>query len=440
MATRGCPDHAAIPAPEEREPYRGMPAGKERKNRIQKNISFPVPLSWYMEEGWQPEALRNRKLEQLRASMNDYIEKNIDRLETNLPVFFGHVAATLDKSFPDLDDKSYDEFIDAVTYTLLNTTRLPPTTEFLEKTLRHAMGNKRRRKGRATLDVIAALKLLNTGNYQQAIEYLSHYRSYDGRIITTIAYCLYILSTAANQTSKGLRPNDMELHAREEMLTLVRTRPPLNRLKIFDVKESQLNMIFWFMLDLAFTWFPSEHEFLRIGIRRARYEGDTERRRRLLAIATERFSDNKYFLIESFNSQIEQRNGSGAAGIVKQMMQQYPDDLEPIYFGLKLAILGSQPNSYASFRKLAILKQFPGYLLSLLDVAFEIMCNRKNEGYVCFEEVKRASGKKNYYLTALEYLLRDVIEGDEEQAKRAKFTLIASIDQYCMYVLNIQQD
>jgi len=392
-----------------------------------------------MEDAWQPEALRSRRLEQLQATMNDYVEKNIAQVEENLPVFFGHVAATLDKTFPDLDDTAYDDFIDAITFTLLNTTHEAPTAELLEKTLRHAMGNKRRRKGRATLDVIVGLKLIDAGNYYQAIEYLARYRNYDGRVNAAIAYSYYALSLAMNR-KQGLRPNEMELHAREEMLNLSRSSAPLNRLPVFDRRDTQLNLIFRFMLDLAFTWFPSEPEFYRIGIVRAKYEGDLERRQHLLAHATERFTDNKYFLTEAFNTRIELRNGSGAAAIVKQMMQQYPDDHEPLYFGLKLAVLGAQPRSYASFRKLAILKQFPRHLLLMLDAVFEVMCNHKTESYLCFEAAKKASSGRNHYITALEYILRDYIEGNEDRAKRARSAFFTSVDQYCMHVLKIRED
>ena len=389
-----------------------------------------------MEDVWQPEALRNRRLEQLQATMNDYVEKNTAQIEGNLPVFFGHVAATLDRTFPGLDDRSYDDFIDGITFTLLNATREAPTGEFLEKTLRHAMGNKRRRRGRATLDVVVALKLIDTGNYHQAIDYLVRYRNYDGRVNAAIAYCHYVLSQGGGR-EQGLRPNDRELHAREEMLNLARSRAPLDRLGIFDRKDARLNQIFWFMLDLAFTWFPGEPEFYHTGIVRARHEGDVERRRHLLDLATERFPDNKYFLVEAFNANIEQRNGGGAAAIVKQMMQQYPEDHEPIYFGLKLAILGSQPGSYASFRKLAILKQFPRHLLLLLDAVLEVMCNHKNEAYLCFLEAKKASSGREHYITALEYVLRDFVEGDEDRAKRARTAFFTSVDQYCMHALRI---
>ncbi len=391
-----------------------------------------------MGDAWQPEALRNKRLEQLRATMDDYIVKHTDQVEGNLPVFFGHVAATLDKTFPDLEDSVYDDFIDATTFTLLNATHEAPTVEFLEKTLRHAIGNKRRRKGRATLDVIVALKLIDTGNYYQAIEYLTRYKNYDGRINTAIAYSYYALSLATNR-KQGIRPDDLELRAREEMLNFSRIRAPLNRLGIFDRKDTRLNSIFWFMLDLAFTWFPSEPEFYRIGISWTKHEGNAERRQHLLAHATERFSNNRYFLTEAFNTRVELRNGSGAAAIVKQMMQQYPDDHEPLYFGMKLAILGGQPKSYASFRKLAILKEFPRHLLLILDTVLEVMCNHKTESYLCFEEAKKASPVRDYYIAALEYILRDFIEGDEDRAKRARSAFFTSVDQYSMQILKIRE-
>mgnify|MGYP001037743136 CR=1 FL=1 len=392
-----------------------------------------------MEGAWQPEALRTRRLEQLRATMDDYIEKNIAQVEGNLPVFFGHVATTLDRTFPDLDDRSYDDFIDATTLTLLNATREIPTPEFLEKILRHAMGNKRRRRGRATLDVVAGLKLIDTGNYHQAVEYLARYRNYDGRVNAAIAYSYYAQSRATNR-KPDLRPDDTELRAREEMLTLCRSHVPLDRLGVFDRKDARLNLIFRFMLDLAFTWFPGEPELYRIGILRAKQEADIERRQLLLAQATERFPDDMRFLAGAFNVHMEQRNGSDAAAVVKQMMQQYPEAHEPIYFGLKLAILGLQPASYASFRKLAILKQFPRHLLLMLDAVLEVMCNRKTESYLCFEEAKKASAARDYYITTLEYTLRDFIEGDDDRAKRARSVFFTSIDQYCMHILKIGED
>ncbi|WP_292516947.1 hypothetical protein [Methanoculleus sp.] len=389
-----------------------------------------------MEGAWQPETSRDRRLDQLRATMNHYIEKNITRVEANLPVFFGHVAATLNKTFPDLDDRAYDDFIDTITSTILNTAHEAATAEYFEKILRYAMGNKRRRRERTTLDVLVALKLIDTGNYPPAVERLARYRNYDGRVSAAIAYSYYTLSRAANR-KQGLHPTDMELCAREEMLNLARSRAPLNRLEVFDHGDARLNRIFWSMLDLGFTWFPGEPAFYRLGILRARYENDIKRRQRLIARATERFPENKYFLGEAFETCIELHNGSGAAATVRQMMQRYPDDHEPLYFGMKLAILGAQPESYASFRKLALLKRFPQHLLLMLDTALAVMCNQRAGNYLSFEAAKKASPGQTHYITALEYILRDCTGGDEERRKRARSTFFTSVNRYCMHVLKI---
>jgi hypothetical protein len=70
---------------------------------------------------WQPEAPGSGRPEHLQATTNECIEKKIDRVEGNLPVFCGHVAATLDRISPGQDDRSYGDSVDAVTLTLLNT-------------------------------------------------------------------------------------------------------------------------------------------------------------------------------------------------------------------------------------------------------------------------------------------------------------------------------
>ena len=392
-----------------------------------------------MQDAWQPEALRDRRLEQLRATMDDYIAKHTGQVEANLPVFFGHVAATLAKTLPDLDDRAYDDFIDSTVFALLDATREAPAPEYFEKVLRHAMGSKRRKKGRATLDVLVGLKLIDTGNYSQALDYLARYMNYDARINAAIAYCYYGMSRTKNR-QVNFRPEDLELRAREEMLNLSRARVPHNRLGLFEQKGSRLYSIFWFMLDLAFTWFPGEPEFYRIGFIWTKHEGSAERRRLLLTRAAERFPDNRFFLAEAFNTHVEMRKGSAAAAIVKQMMQQYPDDHEPLYYGMKLALLGGQPKSYASFRKLAILKKFPRPLLLMLDAVLEVMCTHKNESLRCFEEAKKvACRQEEHYITAVEYVLRDFAEGDEERSKRARSVFFTSVDQYCMDLLKIKE-
>ena len=392
-----------------------------------------------MEGIWRSKVPGNRRLEQLQATMNSYIEKNIARVEANLPVFFGHVTATLDKTFPNLDDRAYDDFIDAITGTVINATREAPTAEYFEKILRHAMRGKRRKRERTTLDVIVALRLLDAGNYHLATDYLMRHRNYDGRINAAIAYCYHIQSRAVNG-EQGAQSSDMEIRAREEMLYLARSRPPLTRLGVFDRNGTRLHQIIWSMFDLALTWFPSESGLYRIGILQTKHENDLEHRQRLLGHAIKQFPDNKFFLAEAFDTCIELRKGSEAAAIVKQMLQQYPNDHDTLYFGLKLAILGAQPEPYANFRKLAIIKGFPKCPLLLLDTVLEIMCNHKAASYLCFEEAKKIASARDYYITALDYILRDYIDGGEGREIRAKSAFITSVDRYCMRVLKIGED
>ncbi len=68
-----------------------------------------------MDEEWQPDALVRVKLNQMKKDFFDYIEKNSEKIDLNIPVFFGHVVATLEKALPDVNDDLYDRFIDNIT-------------------------------------------------------------------------------------------------------------------------------------------------------------------------------------------------------------------------------------------------------------------------------------------------------------------------------------
>ena len=53
----------------------------------------------------------------------EYIDKNIEKIDTNIPVFFGHVATTLDNSLPDISEDIHDQFIDSVTWKVLEASK-----------------------------------------------------------------------------------------------------------------------------------------------------------------------------------------------------------------------------------------------------------------------------------------------------------------------------
>ena len=189
------------------------------------------------------------------------------------------------------------------------------------------------------------------------------YRSVDVIICPAIAYCHFVLSTQQTPVERvggPQRPNNMSLAAREQMIELIRLNPPINRLQDLEIAEDpRIIKIFWFMIKQAIEWFPSEREFIRIGIEKASRDGKRDIKEELLNIAIERFYNDMFFLRELYKLKLENRDAGGVAGVVKQMTQQYPDDIEPIYYGLKLSIITSRMDTYFRFRKLAVNKSIP---------------------------------------------------------------------------------
>lgn len=125
------------------------------------------------------------------------------------------------------------------------------------------------------------------------------------------------------------------------------------------------------------------------------------------------------------------------AGVVKQMTQQFPDDIEPIYYGLKLSIITARSETYSRFRKLALSKNIPPNVLVLLDFAFELMSGKQYEALACLDEIKQKFGPHHYYVTLLEYAVHDFLSEDEKKTKKAKKAMIDSLDQFCMKLLKI---
>ena len=223
------------------------------------------------------------------------------------------------------------------------------------------------------------------------------------------------------------------------MIELVRINPPVNRLREMGIGDDPgINKIFWFMLKQAIEWFPEDREYLRIGIEKASKDGRRDVREELLGIAIERFFDDMYFLRELYKLKLESRDAMGVAGIIKQMTQQYPDELEPIYYGLKLAIITAREEVYYRFRKLAISKNIPQRALVLLDFGFEMMSGKHFEAHACLDEIKVTFGPHHHYIILLEFVAHDFLSEDEKKVKQAKKALIDSIDRYCHKLLKIK--
>ena len=396
-----------------------------------------------MDEEWQPEAIVKVKLEQLKKDFFDYIEKNSDKIDSNIPVFFGHIIAALEKALPDVSDDLYDRFIDSITIRVLDASKMSDDLQYVENLFDHAERNKRKKTGNALYDIVLGMKMINTGKYAEAIEQLKKYRNVDALICPALAYCYFIRSppqggaTDPEELVRG--PTPKALAAREQMIELIRLNPPVNRLKEMGIGDDPgINKIFWFMLKQAIEWFPEDQKFLQIGIEKASKDGRRDIREELLAIATERFYDDMFFLRETYKIKLESRDAGGVAGIVKQMTQQYPEELEPVYYGLKLAIITSREEIYYKFRKMALSKNIPQRALVLLDFGFEMMSGKSYEAHACLEEIKVTFGPHHFYVTLLEYVAHDFLSDDEKKVKQAKKALLDSIDQYCFKLLKIK--
>ena len=396
-----------------------------------------------MDDEWQPDAIIRRKLDQIKHDFFDYIDKNIDKIDANIPVFYGHVIATLEKNLPEISDELHDQFIDKITVRILNTSKRSDDLTFIEKLFDYAERNRHNKKGKALYDIMLGMKMINLGKYPDAIELLKKYRTADALICPALAYCYLVpaLQQGENINAEELirGPTPAALAAREQMIELIRLNPPVNRLKEMGIGDDPgINKIFWFMLKQAIEWFPSDREFLRIGLEKASKDGRKDIQEELLGTAIERFFDDMYFLRESYKQKLENRDAGGVAGIVKQMTQQYPEELEPVYYGLKLAIITNREDVYYKFRKLALSKNIPKNALLLLDFAFELVNGKQNEALACLDEIKMKFGTQHYYVTLLEYVAHDFHSDDEKKVKQAKKAIIDSIDQYCMKLLKIK--
>jgi hypothetical protein len=376
------------------------------------------------------------KLNLLKKDFSGYIERNSVKVDENLPVFFGHMISALEKSFPDISDESYDDFIDSITFKVLDASSNSNDFEYIKKVNINALRLKKRKDADIGINLVVGLKLLKNGDYGHALDFLKKYKDLDAKIGTAVAYCYFVLSLREFKKDEAVqrnqRPGDMELLARETMLNLTRTRPPVNQLKQLDIYDPAfLERIFWQMIFLGIEWFPSEIWFIEVGLKNATFTQNADIKKRLLEIGSERFYTDMIFLREMYHLKLENRDAAGAAGVVNQLIKQYPDDLEPIYLGLKLSLLLTKKITYQSFRKLATTKGMPASIIELFDLSFDLLTQDKKAAMSKFTEFEREFPQYQYYITTLRYIAADFFSDNETRVKRAKKALLDSIEQYC---------
>ena len=341
------------------------------------------------------------KLHLLKKDFYGYIERNTAKVDSNLPVFFGYVISALENSFPNISDLAYDEFIDSITFKVLDTSVNINDFEYVRKVMANAVRFKKKKDAETGINIVIGLKLLKTGDYGHALDFLKKYATLDSKIGTAVTYCYYVLSLrefkSNDEAAKKHRPGEMELLARELMMKLAKEQPPVNQLRQLEIDDpSFLEKIFWQMIFTGLEWFPNEKWFVEIGLKNAAITNDPVMRKRLLDIGSERFYTDSHFLREMYYYKLENRDAPGAAGVVNQLLKQYPDDLEPIYLGLKLTLLTTKKITYNSFRKLAITKGMPVQILALFDFAFDLLSREQNDAAKCIADFEKEFPNMQY--------------------------------------------
>jgi len=158
-------------------------------------------------------------------------------------------------------------------------------------------------------------------------------------------------------------------------------------------------------------------------------------RKRLLDIGAERFYADIHFLREMYYYKLENRDAAGAAGVVNQLIKQYPDNLEPIYLGLKLSLLTTKKITYHSFRKLATVKGMPPHILELCDFTFDLLNNEQKEAITRITDFEMEFPQFRHYSITLRYIANDFLSNDEIRIKKAKIALLDSLEQFCLLEL-----
>ena len=388
-----------------------------------------------MREEKLSDAILYDRLNLLKRDFCGYIGRNSAKVDANPPVFFGHVVSALEKSFPELSEDAHDEFIDAITFRILDTSQNGGDPDFIRKVTTNALRVKRKKDAEAGINITIGLKLLKIGDYEGALRYLKNYWHRDALLGIAVAYCysaLALRKPAPSTTDKDIwGEGEMGLLAREKLMDLAHVQPPVNQLPQLRLDDpSFLFRIFWHMIHLGLEWFPSEKWFINVGLEQAALTKNTEIQKELLEIGSERFYNDLDFLREVYNFKLETHDAAGAAHVVSQLITQYPNELEPVYLGLKLTLLTVKKSTFHSFRKLAAAKGMPPNLLEIFDLAFALLTGEKKDALYHLAEFEREFPELHYYSDALQCIAQDFFSEDEDRVKKAKKTFFDSVDHY----------
>lgn len=381
------------------------------------------------------------KLHVLKKDFSGYIERNSAKVDANLPVFFGYVVSALESSFPHLGDDDHDEFIDSITFKVLDASRNIADFDYIRRVKTNALRFKKMKNADQGINIVIGLRLVKAGDPVHGLEFLKKYATLDVKLGMAVAHCYYTLSLREfrkdeESPSKNLRPGEMELFAREMLLKLSKTNPPINSLRQLDIDDpSFLEKIFWQMIFIGLEWFPDEIWFINTGLKNAVDTNDAAMRKRILEIGTERFYTNINILREMYYYYLENRDPASAAGVVNQLIKQYPHELEPIYLGLKLSLLTQKKMTYHGFRKLAVTNNMPSQIVDLFDFTFDLLNHEPREAMARIAEFENEFPRFQYYALTLKYIASDLLSTDEVRNKKARKVLLDSLENFSLLEL-----
>ncbi|MBN1194762.1 MAG: hypothetical protein JXA08_05390 [Methanomicrobiaceae archaeon] len=394
-----------------------------------------------MERGFVPDAVIEEKLEHMQAELFLYIDRNIEVIEQNLPVFFGQVASILEKATVKIPDAAHDEFIDGVAFHIFGVSRRISDQKFVARIADLAPGIKRNREKKSGIHVAAAIHLIRIGKFLEASHYLKPYKKHDARVGTWYAYCHYALYKDGSQEAgfnPGNRWNYAKL-ARQAMEDLSTWKPRHNLIvKGILTSAKWMEKPFWVMLFSAVEWFPEEQWYLNIGIKIGKEDANGVALAKMLQIALGRFPGDMVFFRESYFSNFDQGELDGAIALIRDMRQRYPREVEPVYYGLRTSFFMPGTTFFTEFRTAAEEVSMPSHVLQIVDFSFEYFKGQQAPASVCLEHFLESYPGFDYFAHLLDFVAFRCEAPDQKKAVR--LAVFTAVDNYCRRMLQIKEN
>jgi hypothetical protein len=376
--------------------------------------------------------------DQIRERFRPYIRENSDAIDRSLSLFFSHVVSALEDGCPQLTDPDYNVFLDEIACEIFRQSSRINDPAF-DQELGAILAEYKRNGGRGGLDLVSGLHSIRRGLYHNAVLLLKKYRYIDPLIGSAIAYCYIQAGREEGETDR--MQSDPLLSAREQLMAMSEHRPPLvSPPPLSEDEVALLSSLFWDVYEQARQWFPHDEWFPEIALLKAESDGDACRYDSVLTDALTLFPDDIRFLRRAFQGALERGSVESAAVILQRMIRVMPDGVEPVYYGLKLAVITGRAEIFYRFRKQAIIRGIPPYLTHLLEYIFEILRHNRQGAVETRKRFSSLYPRIGYSMDLFTYLEEDIFSGDPDRQKRGMQALLPIVDRFAMNVLKIGEE